>query len=106
MRIDTLSQSITPPTAIKIDVEGAEMQVLEGGEATISSHRPTILIEGPQQLRGQMGSFFRKHDYVLLDGAAKDQSPLTQPVWDTVAVPKEKFALASARGGSLRVTGA
>ena len=92
MRIDTLSQSLTPPTAIKIDVEGAEMHVLEGGEATISKYRPTILIEVQHELLcEEMGAFFRKHDYLLLDGAAEHQSPLKAPVWDTVAVPMEKF---------------
>jgi FkbM family methyltransferase len=91
MRIDTLSESLIPPTVVKIDVEGAEMLVLEGGEATISKYRPTILIEGPRELWAQLGAFFQKHDYLLLDGAAEHQSPLTEPVWDTVAVPREKF---------------
>jgi FkbM family methyltransferase len=91
MRIDTLSRSLSPPTVIKIDVEGAEVYVLEGGEATISAYRPIILIEGPRELWDKMGSFFRKHDYVLLDGAAEVQLPLREPVWDTVAVPSEKF---------------
>jgi FkbM family methyltransferase len=91
MRVDTLSKSIAPPAVLKIDVEGAEMQVLEGGEATIAKYRPTILIEGPHELWDRMGAFFQKHNYVLLDGAAKVQSPLDRPVWDTVAIPREKF---------------
>jgi FkbM family methyltransferase len=91
MRIDTLSRSLSPPTIMKVDVEGAEVQVLEGGEGTISAYRPTVLIEGPRQLWGEMGSFFRKHNYVLLDGAAEVQAPLSEPVWDTIAIPSEKF---------------
>lgn len=91
MRIDTLSQSLAPPSVIKIDVEGAEMHVLEGGEATIAKYRPTILIEGPHELWDKMGAFFRKHDYLLLDGSAEHQFPLKEPVWDTFAVPTEKF---------------
>jgi hypothetical protein len=94
MRIDTLSQTLVPPTVIKIDVEGAEMLVLEGGEVTISKYRPVLLIEGPNQLWNQMGPYLNKHDYVLLDGATEHQSPLKEPVWDTVAVPKEKFTSA------------
>lgn len=94
MRIDTLSRSLSPPTVIKIDVEGAEIRVLEGGEETISTHRPTILIEGPRELWDKMGSFFRKHDYILLDGAVEVQVPLIEPVWDTVAVPREKLPCA------------
>lgn len=30
---------------IKIDVEGAELQILEGGEGTIEAFRPTLLVE-------------------------------------------------------------
>jgi FkbM family methyltransferase len=94
MRIDTLSKTLVPPTAIKIDVEGAEMEVLEGGEATIRNYRPTMLVEGPSELKDPMRAFFEKHDYVILDGAAEHQSPLQEPVWDTVAVPREKFCRA------------
>ena len=77
---------------VKIDVEGAEIQALEGGETTISNYRPTMLVEGPSELKDPMRAFFKKHDYVILDGSAEHQFPLPDPVWDTVAVPKEKFA--------------
>jgi FkbM family methyltransferase len=92
MRIDTLSKTLAPPTVVKIDVEGAEVEVLEGGEVTISNYRPTMLVEGPSELKDPMRAFFEKHDYVILDGGAEHQSPLRDPVWDTVAVPREKFA--------------
>jgi FkbM family methyltransferase len=92
MRIDTLSKTLTPPTVVKIDVEGAEVDVLEGGEVTISNCRPVMLVEGPCALRDPMRDFFKKRDYVMLDGGAEHQSPLLDPVWDTVAVPREKFA--------------
>jgi FkbM family methyltransferase len=92
MRIDTLSKTLTPPTVLKIDVEGAEVDVLEGGEETIANYRPTILVEGPSELEDPMRAFFEKHDYILLDGGAEHQSPLRNPVWDTVAVPRERFA--------------
>lgn len=34
-----------PPTVMKIDVEGAEIDVLRGAERTIREHRPVILVE-------------------------------------------------------------
>jgi FkbM family methyltransferase len=93
LTIDTLAKGLLPPTVIKIDVEGAEVGVLEGGKNTIAKYRPTMLIEGPSQLWGPMGIFLRAHDYVILDGAAEHQLPLDHPVWDTVALPKEKFLM-------------
>jgi hypothetical protein len=67
------------------------MKVLRGGEATIAKFRPPILIEGPEELSAPMGAFFRAHDYVLLDGAAENPVPLEKPVWDTLAIPRERF---------------
>jgi FkbM family methyltransferase len=45
--IDDLVQAgaIAPPTLVKIDVEGAELAVLEGMQATIAQHRPAIICE-------------------------------------------------------------
>jgi FkbM family methyltransferase len=60
LTIDTLAKGLLPPTVIKIDVEGAEVGVLEGGKNTIAKYRPTMLIEGPSQLWGPM-EYFSEH---------------------------------------------
>jgi FkbM family methyltransferase len=48
---DRLDDVVPPdwvPTLIKIDVEGAEQLVIEGGLATIREHKPTVIFEhGP-----------------------------------------------------------
>ncbi len=42
-----IEQNLAPlPQVIKIDVEGAECDVILGGEATIKKHRPAILLAG------------------------------------------------------------
>jgi len=40
-----------PPTVVKIDVEGAEIQVLRGMEKTLELHRPAVVyeIDGPDE---------------------------------------------------------
>ena len=43
--IDQLSHEFQPPTLIKIDVEGLELEVLRGAQTTIREHRPTLVIE-------------------------------------------------------------
>jgi FkbM family methyltransferase len=45
--IDDLIEAgeIEPPTVVKIDVEGAEIAVLEGMRKTIETHRPAIICE-------------------------------------------------------------
>ena len=94
LRIDTLVRSLRPPTVIKIDVEGAEMDVLNGAEQTIATYRPVILTEGPSELWEPMAAFFNRHRYKMLDGAAEGRFVLEHPAWDTVAVPDEKLAAA------------
>jgi FkbM family methyltransferase len=43
--IDDFTRSAPPPTAIKCDVEGAEMEMLKGARATLERHHPWILCE-------------------------------------------------------------
>lgn len=45
-RIDTLiQQGYPPPSLIKIDVEGAELLVLEGAREYLAAHHPVLLME-------------------------------------------------------------
>ena len=48
--LDAFAAMHEPPTIIKMDVEGAELDVLDGGRRTIMEQRPTILMEfhGPE----------------------------------------------------------
>ncbi len=49
-KIETLDQylletSLPPPTLIKVDIERAEVQFLEGALSTINNYKPTLIIE-------------------------------------------------------------
>lgn len=90
-RIDTIAQSLRPPSILKIDVEGAEVKVLEGGRRTIAQCRPVVLIEVPDEHSGVIRDYFSKLDYVFTDGQADHPVPIQSPVWDTVAIPRERF---------------
>lgn len=47
VRLDDLveAESLPPPTVIKVDVEGAELDVFRGAEATLRRWRPILLFE-------------------------------------------------------------
>jgi FkbM family methyltransferase len=47
--IETLDAQGSRPAFIKIDVQGGELAVLQGGEQTIAEHRPILLIEAPKK---------------------------------------------------------
>jgi len=49
---------------IKIDVEGHELHVLEGAKQTLSTQRPTVLLEIKDQNRTAVFQIFSKLNYV------------------------------------------
>lgn len=91
LRIDSIARHLRPPDVIKIDVEGAEMLVLEGGKETIAKSRPVMLIEGPKELGPAMKAYLKELDYVMVDGFADDPVLIDEIAWDTVAIPRERW---------------
>jgi len=56
--IDAVSNMIKPPTAISIDVEGAEFEVLKGAEKTLKQYKPKIWLSlHPEFLFDQWGMY-------------------------------------------------
>ncbi|WP_372617682.1 FkbM family methyltransferase [Falsiroseomonas sp.] len=47
-RIRRLDDFGLEPFFIKVDVQGTELQVLQGGQRTIEAHRPVLLLEWPE----------------------------------------------------------
>lgn len=48
VHIETLDAQGARPAFLKIDVQGAELEVLEGGRRTLERWRPVVLLEAPQ----------------------------------------------------------
>lgn len=68
IRIETLDSFSLAPTAIKIDVEGADFDVVEGGWETISSHLPLLMIEFPSNETTDRLTSVGYESYALVDG--------------------------------------
>lgn len=66
--IDDLVEAgdVLPPTVVKIDVEGAEIAVLEGMRRTIAKYRPAIICELHDTHR-EFAAAMREHDYRVLN---------------------------------------
>jgi FkbM family methyltransferase len=65
-RLDALAETLPPPAAMKIDVEGAEMQVLRGGAQTIESAKPVIFLSvHSAELKRECEEFLRQRGYTL-----------------------------------------
>jgi FkbM family methyltransferase len=71
LRIDTMAESAGPPTAITIDVEGAELHVLAGAEGVLRGHRPLVWVsvhpsfmwDMYHQVPGDLDSYMLGLDY-------------------------------------------
>ncbi|MBI4541914.1 MAG: FkbM family methyltransferase [Gemmatimonadetes bacterium] len=53
---------VSPPSLVKIDVEGVEVDVLRGMERTLRHHRPVVICE-LHYTNAEVGAFFRRHGY-------------------------------------------
>jgi FkbM family methyltransferase len=60
--VRTIDSFVLRPDVMKIDVEGAELEVLEGARETLQEARPILLIEGGAKT--SITSYLRGFDYV------------------------------------------
>jgi FkbM family methyltransferase len=84
-RLDDIVPDDTPVRFIKIDVEGAELQVLRGGARTLDRHQPVVVFELGLGASDRYGTtpamvhrFFAEHGYAvsLLDAWLGNGKPL------------------------------
>lgn len=85
--LDWLLERLPAPQVLKIDVEGAEYQVLQGAHKLLSTIRPTILCEVNSESAVKVGGLLKTHGYEMFDlDVRKDQrKPLASPTFNTLA---------------------
>jgi FkbM family methyltransferase len=87
--LDWLLESLAPPSLVKIDVEGAEMEVLRGANRLFETVRPIVLCEVIPSSEAMVTRFLESHDYRIFDGEtpAPQRQPLSTAPWSTLAIP-------------------
>jgi FkbM family methyltransferase len=89
VEVRTLDSFNLHPDVIKIDVEGAELEVLKGGYNTIAQSRPTLLIE--EGRRPEIWNALSSLDYLPFSYDA-DTDHLVEPSeehWNVFYIPRE-----------------
>lgn len=89
LTLDWMARFAPLPSLIKIDVEGAEVEVLGGARELFETCRPVVLCEVIPDTAPAVTEFFASRGYRVLDGEApRDQRrPLRVAPWSTVAIP-------------------
>lgn len=87
--LDWLAERFPLPNVLKIDVEGAELEVLQGAESLLTKTRPTLLCEVSPEASPAVTKFLLGHGYRLYDGEVQDHQrrELEIAPWITVAIP-------------------
>lgn len=90
--LDEFSDVLPQPSAIKIDVEGHEVCVLEGARHVIARSRPAVLVEVLCGSHESVEDYFARLDYDLFEFSAglKGCKRVSAPIWNTLAVPNER----------------
>jgi FkbM family methyltransferase len=90
--LDWLLSKLPIPDIIKIDVEGAELEVLSKQVRMLNEVRPVIVCEVGTNTADEITELLKSVSYCLFDG----EKPLTnaqvvnRATWSTIAIPEEK----------------
>jgi len=86
---DTLDNLIEKADVIKIDVEGAELKVIEGSERIIDEHKPIFVVEHNEYWSGDKP---KTHLDIMKKLIAKGYYPFNYNYVHWIYVPKEKIS--------------
>jgi FkbM family methyltransferase len=86
--LDWLAERLPLPDVIKIDVEGAELEVLNGALGLLQEKGPVVLCEVSAEHSGQVADVLTKAGYRIYDGesSADQRQEVIAAPWNTVAI--------------------
>lgn len=87
--LDWMAEQTPMPDVLKIDVEGAELEVVRGAAKVLKTKRPVIILEVTPHSWEQISATLWGLGYTIYDGdlPAAERQPLTRPTFNVLAVP-------------------
>jgi FkbM family methyltransferase len=89
--LDWLLTHLPPPNVIKIDVEGAEAEILRDQSRMLRSIRPVIVCEVGAENSDEVTNILTAANYRIYDGqdSIRRNRTVDRATWNTVAIPEE-----------------
>ncbi len=90
--LDWLLSQLPSPDIIKIDVEGAELEVLRNQDRMLNEVRPVIICEVGPKNANEITKLLTSAKYCLFDGEMPlaNAQVVNRATWNTIAIPDEK----------------
>jgi FkbM family methyltransferase len=87
--LDWLCERYASPDVLKIDVEGAELEVLKGAEALLARKRPIVLCETSEEASSDVTRLLQTKGYRIFNGEIPkgERKELSSAPWTTIALP-------------------
>lgn len=95
LSIDDCLYEISKPDVVKIDVEGAEQELLENSTQLLSVVRPRIAVEVSVPTRAAITELLKDNSYKLFDANSpfKKDLEIERAAWNTIGIPVEQMDL-------------
>lgn len=89
LTLDTIARFFPAPDLLKVDVEGAELLVLNGARSLLAASRPVLICEVARENAEATARLLRDLDYEIYDAAASPRAttPIMLPGHVTLALP-------------------
>ena len=79
-----------PPSLIKIDIEGAEIDLLHGAHRLLTDIRPILMCESQHRNRPDITTIFRQYNYKLYDWDTNPRIEVQTAAFNTLAIPIDR----------------
>jgi FkbM family methyltransferase len=86
--LDWIAGQFPAPNLIKIDVEGAEAEVLRGGMQLLAENLPIVICEVSGGSRAEVTTHLKSLGYRLIDAERNEET--SEAAWSTVAIPPRR----------------
>lgn len=85
--LDWLLEQTPPPSLVKIDVEGSEIDLLHGAHRLLTEVRPILMCESQHRNRPAVTTIFNQYNYKLYDWNTDPRVEVQIAAFNTLAVP-------------------